>query len=261
MTLHQYLQVLFDSEDTICTGNMYSTTVHPQAEASGNFISINPLKESRRDANVTKFRNFLIEMDEGPLDEQMQKVREAGLPFSAATWSGSKSIHFIVSLEEPVDEKTWRTWAEALIRSVGADPATKNPSRFSRLPGSHRADKGTTQSLLVLNGRVPNKVVEEFVGPHIRTRGPNFRLLYNSLRGVTGVDAAHPMTKAFIAGTHPCEHGRNNALFKSAADLRDVGMSMEEAGSLLHGPAEMTGLSEREIVQTIRSAFQRERRA
>jgi hypothetical protein len=261
--LGKFLRTLFNSDEQVCTGNMYDVVVHDQLHCHGNFISINPLKDKRADANVTAYRNFLIEMDEPSLSmkEQMDAVFHQGLPFSTATWSGGKSVHFIVSLQEELDETTWRRWAEALIRAIpGADPATKNPSRFTRLPGSFRRDKQTSQDLLYAGSRIPNTIVEEFVKPHIRTEMPDYRALYNELRGVTGLDAAHPMTKAFIAGTHPCSIGRNNALFRSACDLRDVGMSLEEIGGLLHEPAQQLGLSDKEIIQTIKSAYARKRR-
>lgn len=260
--LQNFLSILFEPNETVVTGNMYDILARPQSDASGNFISINPIHHTRKDSNVTSFRNFLIEMDEGALtkDEQMDLARSINLPFSTAVWSGGKSVHFIISLVEPIDEPTWRKWAEALIKAVpGADPSTKNPSRFTRLPGAFRRDRQTTQNLLYSGGRVPNEDVEKFCKPHIIADVPNFRNLYNKMVGVSGIEAAHPMTRAFIAGTHPCKIGRNNALFRSAADLRDVGLSIEDAGDLLHGPALELGLSEKEVVQTIRSAYSRAR--
>jgi hypothetical protein len=256
----EYLKVLFEPGELICTGDMYSVAVHTQDKAHGNFISINPLKDKRLDANVTAHRNFLIEMDQPGLglEDQMAIAEKARLPWSVAVWSGSKSVHFIVSLEKPLDEKTWRAWAAAMIKAIpGADQSTKNPSRFSRLPGAYRADKKSIQKLIAVKGRRPNELVAKFLEPHLIEKQNNFRALYNQLRGLSGIQSAHPMTKAFIAGTHPCHMGRNNALFRSACDLKDCGLDETALLEYLLSPAINLGLSEWEAVRTIKSAYRK----
>ncbi len=254
----EFVHLLFNDE-FFCSGGLYATDVG--FGMHGPFISINALHTRRADANVTTFRNFLIEMDgEENLHNQWRTATGVKLPFSTCTWSGGKSLHFIVSLETPIDEKTWRRWSKALVKAVpGADASTTNPSRFTRLPGAVR-ENGNTQHLLYLGSRIANSIVEEFVRPHLEPDVPNFRSLYNNMLGLTGLEAAHPLTKAFINGTHPCNTGRNTALFKCAADLKDVGLSIEEADELLAGPAEELGLHHREIVTTIKSAYRKERR-
>lgn len=262
-----FIKKLFRSGEQICTGNLYTTGLayeYEFEEFQGPFISINPLQTKRADANVVEFRNFLIEMDGGQsFDDQLEIVRKVGLPYATCAWSGGKSLHFVVCLDKGTDEPTWRKLARALVRAVpGADPATTNPSRFTRLPGAKRYDKEghPTQTLLDIGEYVTIEQLNEFCKPHIEEQAPNFRKLYSALLGVEGLEAAHPLTHDFIAGKHPCFSGRNNALFASAADLRDVGIEFDEAIDKLLPAAIGLGLSEREAMTTLRSAYSRSSR-
>ncbi len=252
----QFMAVLFNPGEQVCSGHMYSVEVTDQHKVIGPYISINPLTNRRLDSNVTSFRNFLIEMDQPGLSQAEQLERAVNLPYSTATWSGSKSVHFIVALEEGIEPGLWRRWAAALIKSMpGADASTKNPSRFSRLPNHFRADTQQLQELLVRRGRVSATTVAQYVEPFLQVETTDYRTAYNNFKGLTGLAACHPMTRAFIAGTHPCPSGRNNALFKSAKDLKDCTLEADEIHHLLTPPALDMGLELREINQTIRSAL------
>lgn len=259
----QYLSVLFNPGELVCSGDMYSTELVEQDNAFGPYISINPLQTKRADANVTAHRNFLIEMDQPGLsaNDQLAIAEKAGLPYSTAVWSGSKSVHFIVAMSEAVDEATWRKWAAALIASMpGADKTTKNPSRFTRLAGHVRRDNGNKQDLLISGARISPQIIRRYVEKFIEPEPVvDYRKAYNNFRGLSGLAACHPMTKAFINGTHPCEHGRNNALFRSAMDMLDQSMSTEEIDSLLIPPAVALGLSVREVKRTLLSAYQKKK--
>lgn len=266
--MRNFFNVLFDLEDQVCAGNQYSTHVMTQAQAMHSgapFVCINALAERRLDANVTKYRNFLIEIDDGNLtiQQHLERINNLNMPYSAATYSGGKSVHFVISLQDAVDETTWRSMADALIRTIpGADPATKNPSRFTRMPESIRLRPDGTevaQRLIHLGGRIPNDQVRNFCISQVKLPKTDHLKTFNEFMGVTGIEAAHPMTLAFINGTHPCVGGRNNALYKSAADLRDCGLDMAETEEHLTGPALALGLTQREIIQTIRSAFRKSR--
>lgn len=119
-------------------------------------VALNPIKGWREDANCTAFRNFLIEMDYGPLPEQLAYAKKIELPYSAVVFSGNKSLHFLISLDTDLpNEEEWRTMAEwALAIATAADQNTKNPSRQIRIPGAFREpgkkqliveNKGTTK--------------------------------------------------------------------------------------------------------------------
>jgi hypothetical protein len=189
----------------------------------------------------------------------MAQAHEKELPYSAATFSGGKSVHFIVSLETPIDEITWREWATALIRVMGADASTKNPSRFTRLPGSIRKSETglIEQALLNLRGRTPNNIVKSFIMDHLPAPKLDKNSFFNNFMDIEDVETLHPLTQSFIDGTHPCPHGRNNALYKSAANFRDYGMDYAEAEEKLLPPALALGLDQWEIRQTLKSAFRK----
>jgi hypothetical protein len=257
-----YLYTLFNQHEQVCCGDLYATSVVPVPLALAKpvpFISINPLKGSRLDGNVTAHRNFLIEFDQGGLtpEEQMAAVKFHGLPYSTAVWSAGKSVHFVVAMEHAIDAETWRLWAEALIKAVpGADPATKNPSRFTRFPNVPRPDKaGALQVLLDVRGRVEVDVIRQYVRPHMLRRASTYRAAALEAMGAVGVHALHPLTQAFIEGKHPCHTGRNNALFKSACDMRRQNFDFALAIAKLIEPALALGLSYTEARNTIKSAY------
>lgn len=152
------LKVLLEPGETTCfTPNPYGTEIK-KAPADGDlFYSINAIKanSSRLDANVTSYRNFLLELDNIPLAQQISLVRDR-LPITSIVYSGGKSYHFIISLTEPLpDETAYRRTARGLMEAVPeADRTTKNPSRLSRLPGVLRPDTGNYQELIYLGSRI-----------------------------------------------------------------------------------------------------------
>lgn len=116
-------------------------------------VALNPIKGWREDLNCTSFRNFLIEMDYGPLAEQLAYAKAIGLPYSAVVFSGNKSLHFLISLDTDLpNENVWRTMAEwTLAIATAADQNTKNPSRQIRIPGAFR-EPGKKQRIVENRG-------------------------------------------------------------------------------------------------------------
>lgn len=121
-------------------------------------VALNPITGWRRDEYCTKYRNFLVEMDGYTADKQLEYIKSYGMPYSAAIWSGNKSIHFLISLDEDLPrESLWRLFAEWTLNVVTlADPMTKNPSRSIRIPGAFR-EPGKQQKLLEYRGPVSLK--------------------------------------------------------------------------------------------------------
>jgi len=119
-------------------------------------IAINPIKGFRRDENVTAYRSFLVELDDGALKDQFDYVKSIGLPFSVCCYSGSKSLHFAVTLDEDLpDEETYRLFSEWILRIVEkADQKTKNPSRSIRFAGNTRKETGKQMKLIDVRSRV-----------------------------------------------------------------------------------------------------------
>jgi hypothetical protein len=158
-----FLSALFNSGESTCFAkHTQGTSVFDAFDPPGwaVFFSINPLVDRRLDDNVTAFRNFLIELDSGALDEQRRLVEASDLPWNTCVYSGGKSHHYIVTLEDALpDEQTYRDYAARIhqlleLKGVHADPSTKNPSRFSRLPGRTRPDTGLEQELVAVRGNI-----------------------------------------------------------------------------------------------------------
>lgn len=168
----EYLKILFDSGDFICTADTpYSTAiqqVHTQIKLK-QFICINALCGPRRDSNVTKFRNILVEFDKHDLSRQLEIIRESKLPHSTIVFSGSKSFHVIISLETPMQNKEeYQRLVKRIYKKMGGadvvDISTSNPSRFSRAPCVNR-DNGRFQAIQFLGSRVDNKDLYYWLGP------------------------------------------------------------------------------------------------
>jgi hypothetical protein len=158
MTLEKFLQTLFEPNEQTCFA---SSPYDTQLAHVGNVIdsalwfSINPMHTSRADANVTSLRNFLIELDSVPLEQQIPMVREK-IPVTSIVYSGGKSYHFIVSLASPAESiEEYRRIARGLFEAIPeADKSTKNPSRLSRLPFRVRPETKLNQELVYLGTRV-----------------------------------------------------------------------------------------------------------
>lgn len=172
-----FLNTLFDPGQVTCFApDAKGTQVRERPYVDDVFFSINALdanydncpsepyhhveRPRRADGNVICFRNFLIELDGMPLEHQLTYVK-ALVPVTSIVYSGGKSYHFIISLEQPLASMDdYRHCAERLHALVKqADPACKNPSRLSRLPNVLRLDTGKVQALVELGNRVPNQAL------------------------------------------------------------------------------------------------------
>lgn len=127
------------------------------AESRGVFFCINPLsKETSRRLieNISDFRHCLIEFDLKPKEEQYQMILQSNIPCAAIVDSGHVSIHAeTLTGARSLEEFKERVCAYMeFFHDHGVDPATKDPTRFSRLPGVSRSDydKGQ-QKLLALD--------------------------------------------------------------------------------------------------------------
>lgn len=113
-------------------------------------------------ANVTAFRNFAIEYDNGGIEEQLAKLKLANPPVSAVIFSGSKSLHTPIALEEAISQEEYNAIYEAIRVTLKKydlilDKQCRNPNRLTRAPYEMRPDKGVEQKMIGLNGRIPNQ--------------------------------------------------------------------------------------------------------
>jgi hypothetical protein len=173
VTMEAYLSTLFDPEDSTCfTQSPNGTEIGWQPLTTDLFLAINALdpaadraptqawhradRPRRADANVTKLRSFLLELDSLPICEQRPYMDSLKVPYSAVVFSGSKSLHFLLVLSSPVPTyEAYMDISRRLHRLVEkADHSSKNPSRLSRLPFRTRPDTGKEQELVYLGKRI-----------------------------------------------------------------------------------------------------------
>lgn len=181
MSLEYFLNVLFDAGEFTCfTDSPHGYKIYKQPVDRDLFFAINPISPDtdaectaewhspnagrRADCNVVKMRNFLLEIDSLPVAEQRAYIDGLQIPYTSIVFSGSKSCHFIISLETPVTASEYRDIAARLHKLVTkADPSTKNPSRLSRLPFRVRPETGKVQELLYLGSRIPNSELQKIL--------------------------------------------------------------------------------------------------
>lgn len=272
----KFFNVLFDEGQHTCFAkHSKGTTVYNVNNYNNiswaNYFTINALhpildlnpseeyhsadKPRRADHNVVCFRNILIEMDGISVDEQKKLVQESGLPYSTAVFSGGKSVHYIISLENPVSSSDeLKNLSERVYRALGGkkvvDVSCKNPSRLSRFPDADR--DGVKQDLLEVKERVSNQVliewIESKIGPDIKieksvyTSNKNYSSGNGTLSGYT----LHFMMFGAEEGS------RNSTLFKAACDFANCGYDREDAINKLGRKAD---LPYDEIVRTVKSAY------
>ena len=110
----------------------------------------------RGDAAVGKFRFAVAEFDTLTKAEQLSfwwGWRNA--PIAALVDSGGKSIHAWLRVDMP-NRETWAAEVEeklfaCVLVPLGCDPACRNESRLSRMPGHFRREKNAWQRILYLN--------------------------------------------------------------------------------------------------------------
>lgn len=107
----------------------------------------------RCDEAVAKYRIAVAEFDGLSREEQLAFWAGFGRPLVALVDSGGKSVHAWLKVD-CADAQDWgeqvgkKLYGDRLI-PLGVDPACRNPSRLSRLPGITR-DNGNIQNLLYL---------------------------------------------------------------------------------------------------------------
>jgi hypothetical protein len=136
-------------------------------------MALNPINGFRNDDSVYKYRSFLVEVDFGNIVEQQEYIKSTKMPFSCCVYSGNKSLHYGIVLEQDLaDQESWRYVAEWILNIMSkADQVTKNPSRSIRFPDNIRKDGlGKKQSLVKLNGRIKNSDLISWLGKHDEMR-------------------------------------------------------------------------------------------
>lgn len=281
--LKRLLDLFYQPTDTIClsdskfayhavpiasvlTGEV--TLVSPNTKVSNKtvkteeltLLSINPVNGFRNDENVYRHQAFLFEIDVGNAKSQLDYVNSLGLPFSAAIWSGNKSIHFLTVLEEPVDVKTYRILVQwALNIATLCDQNCKNPSRCVRIPGVIRPDTGKEQKLIEIRSKVSISNFLEWLNryEHLKPkeRQPKKHLTNeDSYANLSGWVRFMLKNKHIDFGTR----GRNLTWFAIFSDFAIAGYTLEESEAILGNYfVEEHDFKFREWSRTAQSAFEK----
>jgi hypothetical protein len=256
----KWFEILFNPGESACYAeNMYGTNVYPVEQIPDNteFYSLNPLAEHRMDCNVTAHRNFLIEIDSLPLEEQIPYIKSFAMPCSMVTFSGSKSYHFVIALEQSLPSRKAysyvATWLHNIIKQ--ADHSTKNPSRLTRLPGAIRSEKQVEQKLMYLGKRISLEEFASFLNkyPDCRPveRPKAVRKFEDHQRG-----ELNKFTKWYLNGEAEV-NTRNWKLFQAAIDFASCNYTLDETLDQLLEAAVACGLNQREAHSTIQSGWYR----
>jgi hypothetical protein len=263
-----YLKTLFNSDEYVCVsadkygkGVVPVSEIDPAVHTAIQFIALNPLRNQRLDSEVTAYRNFLIEIDSLPLEQQQPYIDLLGMPYSTKVFSGNKSYHYVISLDEPFDNRQDYDhivhWLLDIVHK--ADRSAKNPSRFTRYPDVVRPDTKQVQTLMEVKGRVSRVGLLHWLNSHpqYQPRQPSY-VSKNSLQIVPGVHGilTHATTTAITQGVDI--GSRNQAYFKAACDLYRKGYSEEDAVELLALKAAFTpDFTLDELERTVRSGYKK----
>lgn len=239
--MKNFWTTLFPGKEYICLARTKYDTAINSVDRTSQFFCINSLIGPRKDSNVHYFRNILLEFDDGSPGDQLEIITD--VPHSTLVWSGGKSHHAIISLEEPCRD---RAEYDALVRRIYAklpmvDKSVKNPSRLSRAPDAMR-DNGNKQHLIHVKGRVSRSELDAWLGPELKTEQRTAASEFVSL-------AVHPTTLRFFAVG--VEDNRNTQLFAAACDAFRCGWSYD---SILEKAQKVLDLSDKEMRQCIKSA-------
>jgi hypothetical protein len=198
-------------------------------------MAINPMKGGfRNDGNVSAFRTFLFELDVGSIQSQYLYFKKLEVPVSCHIFSGSKSVHTLVTLDQDIDEKTYRLlyqWSLAILTL--ADSACKNPSRSVRIPGAIRPETGKEQKLMEFNGKVK---LEDFMTwlnkyPHLRPKEREERKNLTSEKDYDRLSSW--LRRALKESNLDFSKGRNRMWYAVFYDFAKAGYGQEEAELIL----------------------------
>lgn len=219
-------------------------------------VALNPIEGFREDKNCVAFRNFLVEMDVGPIKEQMEYIKKMGMPYSAAVFSGGKSIHYLISLTEDLpSEEHWRRVNEWILGILTlADENCKNPSRSIRIPGAYR-EPGKKQRLVEIKEKVSLKDLADWLNKYPNAK-PKVKEKREIINGEVNFNKLKKwVINALINGLDPTK-GRNKQWFAIACDFALAGYTEDDTLDILSRYfQEDRDFKEREWKMAIKSGF------
>jgi hypothetical protein len=254
---HSIPQSLALSGEVTLVSNNSKVSVQKVKTSELTLLSVNAIKGFRNDSNVTKYRTFLWECDIGTLQQQLNYAKDLELPYSAAIFSGNKSVHFLTVLDEAIDAKTYR-YIYRWVLSIGTlfDKNCKNPSRGVRIPGNIRPDTDREQKLISLGSRVKLEDFYAWLSKYDHL-SPKEQKRENTLtNGKDYGKLSRWAVRQFEKGID-FSKGRNQTWYALACDLVKSGFCQEEAVCILgQYYQEEHDFQEKEFLSCIDHAYQ-----
>lgn len=220
-------------------------------------VALNPIRGFRQDINCTAFRNFLVELDYGTSEEQLEYIERLKLPYSAIIFSGGKSLHCLISLDQDLpNEKVWRDLSEWSLAIMSlADDKTKNPSRSIRVAGAIR-ETGNEQSLVKYKGKTKLKDFIAWLNLYSHLKPEHKVRKQQTTLGQNDFGAISPWVAYELKNGLSQTRGRNVSWFSIAVDLAQSGFNEDDAIAFLgqYFTADRT-FPEREWLTAIHSGY------
>jgi hypothetical protein len=232
-------------------------------ESDINLIALNPIIGFRRDSNVVAFRSFLIEIDTGSLGEQKAYIESFSPPYSVCIFSGNKSLHYGIVLEEDLPSiQHWR-WVNQWLLNIfkQADQQVKNPSRSIRFPGNKRHDgKQLQQVMIESKGRIKNAEFFKWIGQYENVK-PVRAQKTTTIDSFQGMPDSSKIPKDVMDKLNAgVTENRNETWFSIGWQIAKIGFSYEKTVQFLWPKfQEESDFKRREWETCLKSAFKRVR--
>jgi hypothetical protein len=145
------------------------------------FVTINKLvdgSKTAKDENIETYSSFIFEIDNEDIESQKRRAKKLfnDKIVNRVVYSGGKSIHCRITLENPPDNKDeykyiWKKLNETYFDNK-ADTACSNPARLTRMPNAIRKNGIKQKRLFLSNERLnfdwkegyeTDKMVEEWL--------------------------------------------------------------------------------------------------
>lgn len=265
-TQRTFLNALFKPTDIVGFKNNVYTPIGEPTSAT-EFICLNPLLDASAKSfaleNIAEFRNFLIEIDDRSLKAQEGLIeKRLNVPWTTKTFSGSKSLHYIISLEESLkDLEEYRFYSELIYAIVKVmDPRCSNANRLTRLAGSTR-QTGALQELKGTRKRISLEELKKWCYEEhsvataaylaqIELRKEKFK---NQQRGLLSFTTQELLQHGRMYG----DESRHDALVRAAVNMVHAGLTLEEIEDNLYKAAELLGVDGRGDVKGILNWIER----
>jgi len=232
-----YLKTIFARTDyvNIVYESFKETRAVPVTLVRGypKWVCVNPIKprHTRAAKNVETYRNFLVEFDCGSIEEQWKWIDTYGVPYATVVFSGNRSLHAVISLNDGVTKDEYRKIARMLKLALpNADSACFEPARLTRMPCGMQpmVRRAKTISLAALyawleDKGIPKETEDLSAISHGKDLVP---------------DKITKSTVNLLSGNTPKEDGHRVAL-QAAKNLMEVGYSQAEVISILSGVRQM----------------------